>query len=71
MEPAVLEAHDLSKTYAMGEVEVVALRGVDLSLYRGELVVMLGPSGSGKSTSSVASIDRPAGRRSSPPMHCG
>jgi len=58
---AVLEAHDLAKTYAMGEVEVVALRGVDLSLYSGELVVMLGPSGSGKSTllNILGGLDRP------------
>jgi putative ABC transport system ATP-binding protein len=34
----------------MGEVEVAALRAVDLDLYRGEMVVILGPSGSGKST---------------------
>lgn len=40
----------LTKTYHQGEVEVHALRGVDLSLYSGELVVMLGASGSGKST---------------------
>ena len=61
VEAAVLEAHDLSKTYAMGEVEVVALRGVDISLYRGELVVMLGPSGSGKSTllNILGGLDRP------------
>ncbi|MEW6647805.1 MAG: ABC transporter ATP-binding protein [Pseudomonadota bacterium] len=48
--PAVFEAHGVTKTYQMGEVEVQALRGVDLELYKGEFVVMLGPSGSGKST---------------------
>lgn len=47
---SVFEARGLTKTYDMGEVQVHALQGVDLDLYAGELVVLLGPSGSGKST---------------------
>jgi putative ABC transport system ATP-binding protein len=47
---AVFEARGLTKTYRTGLVEVHALRGVDLDLYAGELVVLLGPSGSAKST---------------------
>jgi putative ABC transport system ATP-binding protein len=46
----VFHVHGISKIYRMGEVEVPALRGVDLDLYAGELVVLLGASGSGKST---------------------
>ena len=46
----VFQARNVSKVYDMGEVQVHALRGVDLDLYAGELVVLLGPSGSGKST---------------------
>jgi putative ABC transport system ATP-binding protein len=42
--------HGLSKIYRMGDVEVHALQAVDLDLYDGEFVVILGPSGSGKST---------------------
>ena len=46
----VFQVQDLTKTYKMGEVEVHALRGANMELYAGELVVLLGPSGSGKST---------------------
>ncbi len=46
----LIEAQQLKKRYRMGEVDVYALRGVDLNLYDGELVVVLGASGSGKST---------------------
>jgi putative ABC transport system ATP-binding protein len=47
---AVFRVRQLTKTYRSGEVEVQALRAIDLDLYRGELVVLLGASGSGKST---------------------
>jgi putative ABC transport system ATP-binding protein len=46
----VLEAKDVTKVYAMGEVEVHALRGVSIQLRSRELMVLLGASGSGKST---------------------
>lgn len=47
---AIFIVRGVSKVYQMGEVEVHALRSVDLDLYEGELAVLLGASGSGKST---------------------
>ncbi len=59
----VFSARALTKTYRMGEAEVQALRGIDLAIGRGELIVLLGPSGSGKSTllNILGGLDTPTG----------
>src|SRR4030067_3430791 len=49
-EEVIFKVSGLTKVYEMGEVKVHALRGIDLELYSGVLVLLLGPSGSGKST---------------------
>lgn len=51
----------LTKTYRTGEVEIKALRGIDLDIYQSEVLVLLGPSGSGKSTflNILGGLDRP------------
>jgi putative ABC transport system ATP-binding protein len=46
----LIEVRGVSKTYRQGSVDVQALRGVDLTIYRGDFAVMAGPSGSGKTT---------------------
>ena len=58
---SVFSVRGLTKTYGDGEAAVHALAGVDLTLYRGELVVLLGPSGSGKSTllNNLGGLDNP------------
>ena len=46
----ILSARGVTKTYRMGSREVAALRGVDLDVHAGELVMVMGPSGNGKTT---------------------
>ncbi|PKN94637.1 MAG: macrolide ABC transporter ATP-binding protein [Chloroflexi bacterium HGW-Chloroflexi-6] len=50
MKETVISARNLTKVYKMGDVEVQALRGLSMDIYKGEVVAIVGPSGSGKST---------------------
>ena len=61
MNPVVLSARRLTKIYQVGEIQVHALREVDLDLRSGEFLVLLGPSGSGKSTllNILGGLDQP------------
>ncbi len=57
----VVETEGLKKIYKLGKVDVVALDGVDLKIYRGEYISIMGPSGSGKTTlfNMIGGLDKP------------
>lgn len=65
MRKAIFEVEDLAKVYDTGALQVKALCGVNLTLYEGEIAVLLGPSGSGKSTllNILGGLDTPTSGR--------
>jgi len=63
--PVIIRTRNLKKSYKMGEIITEALRGIDVEIYRGEFISVLGPSGSGKSTffNMIGGLDSPTSGR--------
>jgi putative ABC transport system ATP-binding protein len=57
----VIDIHEITKSYQVGEIELQVLKGIDLKIERGEFVSIMGPSGSGKSTlmNILGALDQP------------
>ncbi len=57
----LIEVHNLTKTYEMGDFQVHALRGIDLTIDNGEFIAIMGASGSGKTTlmNLIGCLDKP------------
>ena len=62
-EETIIQCRGLTKMYRMGGQEIYALRDMDLDIYRGEYLSVMGPSGSGKSTlfNMIGALDKPTG----------